>query len=190
MPAPRLQIDTREIAELGRHFATVAEEHPKAVSRAINHTGNIANTGVTRALVAQTGAKRAGVVRTLKRNPATPDHLEFAIVGTGKHLGLKDFGARQIKAGVSAAPWRQRRVFKGAFIVGSIGGHVFTNTGKWSDKSKRFNKLKKMFGPAIPKEMVRGQSAETFRTVVSERLPERLVHEITRILVPRGRGRR
>lgn len=179
-----LRIDTREIAALGPHFRHVAEEHPNAVARALNHTGGVARTRVIRALVQQTGARRPAVVNSMQSVRANEGTLQFLIIASGAHLSLKEFGARQTRRGVSAAPWRQRRVFPGAFVAASIGGHVFSRKG-----TARLP-IGKLWGPAVPREMVRGESAAAFTSVVDGHLPGRLEHEIARLLASRPRRRR
>ena len=170
----QLHIDTREIADLGQLFSSAGNRAPKAIARALNHTGGVASTQVKRALVRQVGVKSAAVNAALRKVRATPAGLIFELRSSGKHLGLKDFAARQTKRGVSAAPWRQRRVFPNTFM--GPGGHVYKRT------SKKRLPIEKLWGPSIPKEMVRGESAQAFRSTVAERLPQRLQHELLRLL--------
>ena len=77
-------------------------------------------------------------------------------------MSLKEFGARQTAKGVSAAPWGKRRVFPHAFIAPTLGGHVFIREGR-----SRLP-IRKLWGPAIPREMVKDQSKEAFERTVRE----------------------
>jgi hypothetical protein len=146
----KIQIDAREIADLGQLFASAGKQAPKVIARALNHTGAVATTQVKRALVKQVGVKSGAVNAALRQVRATPAELTFELRSSGKHLGLKDFGARQTKRGVSAAPWRQRRVFPRTFM--GPGGHVYKRT------SKKRLPIEKLWGPSIPKELVRAEA--------------------------------
>jgi hypothetical protein len=75
---------------------------------------------------------------------------------------------------VSAALWNVRRRFDGAFP--GPGGHAFKRT-----TAKRFP-IEKLWGPSIPKEMVKGATQAAFYQVVQASLPERLAHELCRVL--------
>ena len=74
-------------------------------------------------------------------------------------LSLKEFSPRQTKAGVSAAPWGKRRVFPHSFI--GKNGHVFVR-GKVDGKRVGRLPIYKLFGPNIPKEMVKDEAEKTF----------------------------
>jgi len=76
------------------------------------------------------------------------------------------------------SPWRRRRQYPSAFIVESLGEHVFWNTHAWSETSERFNKLERIAGPNVPQEMVKDHVAAAFEALVSTDLPARLEHEI------------
>ena len=153
-----------------------AKVSPQATARALNRTAERARTEVTRALVKQTGL-RFGVVRkatSLWR--ASPDSLSAEIRAKGGYTSLREFSARQTKKGVSAAPWGRRQVFDHAFIVKRYGGHVYKREG-----ARRFPILK-LYGPAIPVEMVNGASRDAFFGAVESELPKRLDHELGRVL--------
>ena len=52
--------------------------------------------------------------------------------------------------------WGRRQTYLSVFIVAKYGGNVFHRTSR-----KRFP-IQRMFGPSIPKEMVRDETLETF----------------------------
>lgn len=104
--------------------------------------------------------------------------LEYLIIAKGGPIPAKHFRPNQTKKGVSASPWRRRRPYPSAFIVESLGEHVFWNTHAWSETSERFNKLERIAGPNVPKEMVKDHVAAAFEALVSTDLPARLEHEI------------
>lgn len=162
----------------------------KVVVRALNHQGAKAYTQVKRTLGRQMGVKYGVVNKAVKERRAfagTTDgfgaKFEYRIIGTGEPLSLKHFGARQVKSGVSAAPWGKRRIFEKAFNTGGafpgrkpvFGGHVFVRAG-----SKRFP-IRKLYGPGVADEIVKGRSLEAFQRVFSG-LAARLEHEISRVV--------
>ncbi len=151
-----ITVDTREFERQAKAFAAVGKNIRPALARAINHTGDKARTQVTRALAEQTGASYSTVRKALRTIPAGGTTLIYRIVSTGGYMSLKEFDARQRPEGVRAAPWGKRRVFPHTFIVPSLGGHVFERTG-----SSRYP-IRKLWGPAIPKEMVKDKARAAF----------------------------
>jgi hypothetical protein len=161
-------------------FAFVGVDMRSALRRAINHTGDKARTQVGRALVKQTGLKYGRVREELRTINATVGSLSYIIRARGGYVSLKEFAARQTQKGVSAAPWGKRRVFPHTFIVASLGGHVFERKGP-----ARYP-IRKLWGPAIPAEMVKDQTKEAFEATVAADLPARVDHEISAILSGRA----
>lgn len=149
---------------------------PAAVARALNRTAEVARTDVTRALVVQTGL-RFGVVRgAISIWRASAGSLQAEVKAKGGYTSLKEFSARRTKKGISAAPWGRRQVFDGTFIIRKFGGHVYKREG-----ARRFP-IRKLYGPAIPVEMVKGKSRLAFFAAVESELPKRLEHELARTL--------
>jgi Prophage minor tail protein Z (GPZ) len=175
-----VKVDVRGFNRMAKQFASAGTNIKPALSRAINHTGDKARTQVTRALAKQTGLKYAKVRETLRTIPAAIGRLVYRIVSRGGYTSLKEFGARPTQKGVSAAPWGRRRVFPHTFIVTSLGGHVFERTS-----SKRFP-IRKLWGPAVPAELVKDQTKAAFEGVVAAELPARLDYEIGALLKGRA----
>ncbi len=152
-----------------------------AYRRAVNHTGRKAFTVVKRAVSKQVGLSQARIVALgkLKKFLARGSNLDFVIHSSGQHLSLKEFKPHQTVKGTKASPWGTRRVFEGAFmgprpgaVSASLGGHVFVRAGKARLPIKR------LWGPAVPKEIVHDESATTFNNTVSANLPARFAHEV------------
>jgi hypothetical protein len=182
MAGLNVRIDTREFNRLAARFDEAGVNIKPALSRAINHTGDKARTLVMRTVAKQTGLKYAKVKETVRTFRASVSRLLYRIVSKGGYTSLKEFGARQTRKGVSAAPWNVRRVFPHTFIVPSLGGHVFERTG-----SAR-HPIRKLWGPAVPAELVKDQSRAAFETLVDAELPARVGVEVDAILggsVPR-----
>jgi hypothetical protein len=176
-----VRVDTRDFDRMAATFAFVGANIQPALRRAINHTGDKARTQVQRALVKQTGLKYGRIREALKTYPAGAG-LTYRIVARDGYVSLKEFAARQTAKGVSAAPWGRRRVFPHTFIVPSLGGHVFERTS-----STRLP-IRKLWGPAIPNEMVKDQTKTAFESVVAAELPARVDVEIGAILSGRAAG--
>ncbi|NDV87986.1 hypothetical protein GTW51_14875 [Aurantimonas aggregata] len=163
---------------------------PKAfnvgASRALNHSGKIARTQVRRALTKQTGLKRDVIVRAVKASASSPSVLRYRMEGAGGDIALKYFAPREIRRGVSAAPFGKREVFAGTFLkggrfpgrkaIGKFGGNVMKRLG-----SGRYPVEAQQSGVVIPAEMVRGQTADAFTSTIGQRLPSRLDREIRRM---------
>lgn len=178
-----LRIDARPIVRLENLFRAAGKKAPHAYRRALNHTLDKTYTAVVRALVKQTSAKRTLVRAALKKKRANYRSLEAKIVARGPYIPLKQFNPRQFKAGTRAKVWGKMKMHRGAFmgprpgvVAAGLHGHVWKRTS-----SKRLP-IEKLYGPAIPAEMVKDESAATFHRVVEDHLPERLRHELLRLL--------
>ncbi len=103
---------------------------------------------------------------------------QYEIIARDVTLSLKEFGPRQTGQGVSAAPWGRRIVFKHTFI--GPNGHVFKNIHKMNAKSGRRNAIEKLYGPNIPKEMVKDQAEATFYRVSRDLLGDAIAKWLQR----------
>lgn len=169
---PRL---STAIRNLGRKRAYTAYR------RALNTAGQKTFTQVRRAVAKQMGVPQKDVVKYggMRRIPAMGEELQTTIIARGGYLPTKLFGARQTAKGVSAKPWGTRRTFPRTFIVASLGGHVFSR----AEGVPRLP-IEKHYGPAVPKEMVRGESLKAFYATA----PAVLEHEVNRQIRLLGAG--
>ena len=176
------------------------DSHQKhlALQRAVNHTGDKARTQVIRALVKQTGLGYGVIknaVRTGRAWGASEDaekfqegrgSITYVLSSKGGDISLKYFKARETRAGVTAAPKGQRKLFAKTFMKGGrfpnrveakgLNGHVYLRTGP-----KRGPLEFQDSGVIIPAEMLQGASADAFKSVVESDLPPRVMHEISRL---------
>jgi len=159
------------------HATEVLSSGPKhtALRRALNHTGNATFTLVKRTLAKQVGTTQAAVVKygLVKATQASNAYLEYRITARGGTIPLKYFAANQTKKGVSARPWGNRKLYRSAFIVASMGGHAFWRKGRAGRLP-----IERIAGPNVPKEMVKDATAMAFYRTVSTRLPTRVAHEV------------
>jgi Prophage minor tail protein Z (GPZ) len=173
--------------------------HEKHLSlqRAVNHTGDKAKTQVIRALAKQTGLANKVIKRSVKVNRAfgasvssfVPDEssLFYVMTTRGGDISLKYFKAREIRAGVTASPFGKRVLFAGSFIKGGrfpnrvaakgLNGHVYRRIGEGRGPLELLNS-----GVIIPAEMLKGETVKTFFDVVDRDLPDRVTHEIERLI--------
>lgn len=121
----------------------------RAFANALNRGGRQARTFIRRSLVAQTGIKYGLINKAVVDIPAHANRLEYSLVATGDETNLNLFNARQGKKGVSASPWKKRRVFKSTFLVAGYGGKVYHRT------SKERGPIAPLFGPNISREIMK-----------------------------------
>ena len=157
------------LQRLGEQAAT------RAFNRALNSEGNKVRTQVRRALRKQTGAKAALVNRETRTIRSSFSNLTYTIEARGDYLGLSHFSPRQFGYGVRAKPWGRWQRFDSAFLVGSLAGNAFVREGK-----ARLP-IKKMFGPAIPKEMLQDATRDAFEAAQPDVLAE-ATRQIQRLL--------
>lgn len=182
-----IHFDLSSFKVAGQHFADAAKQAPDATRRAINHTGDKAKTAMRVVLVNQTGLKRKTINKAVTSTRASSKGGgSYVIKSKGGNIRLQFFKAKETRAGVSAAPWNKRSIYAGTFIKGGrfpnrvglkMGGAVLIRAG-----GSRYPLKTVKSGLFIAEEMVTGQSAQAFYSVVSRDLPARIAHEITRIL--------
>jgi hypothetical protein len=147
----------------------------RAFNRALNSEGNKVRTQVRRALRQQTGAKAALINRETRAIRSSFSNLTYTIEARGDYLGLSHFSPRQFAYGVRAKPWGRWQRFDSAFLVGSLAGNAFVREGR-----ARLP-IKKMFGPAIPKEMLQDATRDAFEAAQPDVLAE-ATRQIARLL--------
>ena len=152
-----------------------AGDATKAFSRAINHEGRKTFTLVKRTLVQQTSIPRPVIATATRFRSSTSKNLRVIIEGRGRELPLRLFKPKQFSYGVRATVWGKPQRFLQAFIVKKYSGDVFHRKGK-----ARFP-IEGMYGPSVPKEMVKDATLEAFEQS-SNGVATRAMHELSRIL--------
>jgi len=175
-----MQIVVRELDQTRIKYEAmirrVGEKHATtAFSRALTHEGRKTYTAVKRSLRQQTDIPAGLIAEATKFKSSSTSNLRTIIEGRGSELPLRLFKPRQFSYGVRAKVWGRAQSFKSAFIVASIGGNVFTRT-----TAKRLP-IKKLFGPSIPKELVKDATRETFEQSGGAVI-DRAMHELSRTL--------
>lgn len=174
-----LQITGDGIVRFSAGLEALASE-PKAKSAyrmALNDTNRAVYTRVKRDLATQMGTTQSKVVKhgNVRKINASNGMLEAKIVSKGGYMPLSDFKARQTGKGVSASPWGNRRIFPKTFIVSKLGGNAFKRVG-----TKRLP-IEKLWGPAVPREMVRDLSQKAFEEVARAKLPSEIERQLRRL---------
>lgn len=146
-----------------------------AFSRALNHEGRKTFTAVKRELRKQTDIPQFMITASMAFKSSSQRNLRTIISGSGKELPLRLFKPSEFSYGVRAKVWGKHQTYRSAFIVAEYQGNVFHRTSK-----KRFP-IQGMFGPSIPKEMVKDETLETFEQS-GNTVMDRAMHELSRIL--------
>ncbi len=124
----------------------------RAFSMALNKEGRKSFTQLRRSLAHQSSIPRGAVNAATRFQSATRATMSTVTSGTGRHLPLSFFGAKQFSYGVRAKIWGKAQTFRSAFVVKRYGGGVFKRTGK-----ARFP-IEQLWGPAVPVEMLRDEA--------------------------------
>ena len=120
----------------------------------IRAAGMKTRTQVRRSLRQVMGVKRYGAITSATRSYSHEGGLAFSVEGRGRGLPIEEFPVRVVKAGVSAKPWRVSRVFKRSFFNGGYQARLGPS---------RFP-TRRLFGPSVAKEIVKGEPLEAFLT--------------------------
>ena len=146
-------------------------EVPKAINSAINKTATTVRKDVIRELANETGIQAKVLRQGINILRSTVSTLTASIRARGKAFNLIRFKAHQTKKGVSAAPWKKRRIFKGTFI-GNQGRTVFKRT------SKKRLPIEPVFGPSIPREFVKEKFQKIMQSTGIKRFNELFPKEL------------
>jgi len=143
---------------------------PKATNRTMNRLGTAANKIIIRGVSSEAGLpqstlKKRGFFSNIRSKIRT---LTFSIIVKWGSIPLKDFNPRQTKKGVTAKAWGSRKVYDGAFIVDSLGRHVFVR------KTDKRLPIKKLYGP-IPARLAENDS---ITNDINKMMDERFTREL------------
>lgn len=171
----------------------------RAFAMALNKTVVTVNKQVKKSLSDQMGIPQYLVVKHggMKIVRASSGNLNAVIDVRGAYLPLKDFKPVVGAKGVRAGAWGIRRNYPGTWVnrgrlaakrIGPgqkaiAGGHVFKNNGKTNKVSGRKNGIEALWGPAVPVEVVKDESAKTFYRIADARMPleiERAIKALTK----------
>lgn len=152
---------------------------PQAASAAINRVAVSARAEAIREISRETGLTQTEIRQRLNITTANRNTLTAKIIARPWSPNLIRFNARQTQPGVSAAPWRKRRVHKHTFIANK-GRTVFVREGK-----ARLP-LKSVRGPSVRKEFMRGYAIRAMERKVAERFGLEFDRALRAIMVRKG----
>jgi len=176
------------LAAFGNQIAALgAGDARKALARAVNRTTTTVRSRVIRAIVKQSSIPRAIVAKQVKQRLASTrldgGALEGVVYASGRPISLKYFQAHQFSWGVRAKVYGQWQRFPHAFmgpkpgiIAPALHGNVFMRI------NVKRTPIRMLEGPSVPEEMIRGEAKKVFEETVATMLPERVRHEIGRLL--------
>lgn len=148
------KIDDSDLKAVGKALREVGDQtKTRILYRALNRAGDKSATQIKRVLAKETGLPVGRVGRALTKISASSGRLIYKIDAKGGYLKITagNFKARQVRKGVSHGAWGRRQTAKGAFIPKGM-------SVAFKRLSKRRLPIKALYGPAIPREMVRGES--------------------------------
>lgn len=185
------RIDGSDIARLGNLLAAAGDKAPLGIMRALRHTGDKARTKMRRATAKQLGPIRSSTggpyAISSKAIKGQVRGMSYVIESKGGNIRLRFYRPKETRSGVSHGSPKRGSPIAGAFMHGGRfpnrhggpgggqGVYRRTGTGRYPLKSERSD----MF---IPDEMISGGSAAEFFATAERELPDRLAHELLRIL--------
>jgi len=143
----------------------------RVFSMALNKEGRKALTAHRRALVKQSSIPRSDLHAAVRFTQATRSSLETRTTGSGRHLPLSRFGAKQFSYGVRAKVWGKAQTYPSAFVVRRYGNNVYKRTS-----AKRLP-IEQLWGPAIPVEMLRDEAFDAWAAQTPK-----IAHEAQRLV--------
>ena len=202
-PTLDIQVDERQMLEISLTLKGIPRGMRMVLSRAINKVGVAARTAIVRRVLKEVRLKTRQAKQSITLKRATYRHANPTahIRVSGYRVPLLDWGARQLKGGVSYAIRRGgRKKIKGAFIATMPGGHrgVFVKTGaarisrglakRTSKRKGRKKGMAYMERPRLPITERYGPSlavqveniAELGRRVFDEKVASNLAGEVNR----------
>lgn len=149
---------------------------PKIIKGTLDRTATQTQTTAIKTISKETGIKQKTVRATFRVFKAKTTALVAVIRTRVKRApNIIQFKAKQTKVGVIASPWRKRRTFKGAFIANQ-GRTVFIRKNLGDTRSK----IKALWGPAIPNELIRKHVVRAWRKTIKARLPINFAQSVNR----------
>jgi hypothetical protein len=150
---------------------------PAAIARGLNEGGDKVRTRVQRALKEQTGVKAySSITKRVKTLRAHAGGLSYQIVATGKGIPIKEFPVKSsVHAPVTANVWNIAHTFKRSFTT-SGKGLLRARLGASRMPIRAF------YGPALPKELGKGQSAQTFYASAAEFVPPAILKHLAKAM--------
>lgn len=137
----------------------------QALTRSLNKTLDQVKTQASRDIAGAMGMKVGAVKKRLKKIRAGRDRLSAVMRADHYAPNLIEFGARQLKKGVSHKAWNRRQRQKGVFIIPgkhSGKGVVVARRGKGRTP------LKTIYGPTLRNTFVKDRILKAMKAKAGE----------------------
>jgi hypothetical protein len=180
-----IEVNLEQIDRLERVLMETPEKVPRVASRAINRAATTARTEAARKVRQEYVVKHGDVIKTIKIKKASAGELFAEVTSKGPLLPLIRFKVNPRKPSPRRKAPLRASVKRGgggpikrAFTAQMASGHtgVYQRVG-----DKRFP-IRQLHGPAVPQMIDNKEVGEWVEEKASERLEERLDHEINRVL--------
>lgn len=173
-----IAIDARPFDRVGDALAELSEKaQHKVTVRVLRRIGDMTKTRVVRLLAEETGLPQKRIRSVMQVRIGGTNEPRYEIKFRDQFLSLKEFDPvwdltknEGRGVGVRARPWGKRRVFPRTFL--GPGMHVFVRFGKERQP------IKKLWGPAIPRQVIIGQTKPIVQDLARTHLVPRYLHEI------------
>lgn len=167
----------------GQLTALEKQMFPKAFTRAINSTARTVRARTIKSVAKHMGVNASGARRRMKLRRARVSKNPVAKINvSGKALNLASFKARQVKRGVSAAPWNRRRIFPHAFITKINGKRLVMVRRKRGGERVPRLPIRSVLGPGVAKSTAREEMQKERQQVFNEEFPKRLRQELAYLM--------
>lgn len=194
---PSIRIDVKADTKAAIKFFRELDED--AIARATANTLNVVARTVRREATDEIAkirkVKRSTFIR-LALVRASKWLLRAEVIAEGLPIPLKEYGAKEVGAGVRVNVMGTRKIIPGAFIVEKFGGHVFERFGERVQRKTRAGKkvmaqkIRKLFGPSIPTAFLRATVQAKLRAVISRDyrrvMDEKLNQELVKLKAKHG----
>ncbi|VTZ52501.1 conserved hypothetical protein [Methylocella tundrae] len=154
-----IALRVKVISKAGRFETAI----PLAIARGLNEGGDKVRTQVQRALKTQTGVTKYASITSRMQDSgrgyarAAPGKLAYQIIAKGKGIPIKEFPVKDTGHAIDARTWGVDHVFKRSFGMPGLGVDGFR--ARLTDKRLP---IRKLYGPSLPKELVKDKAAEVF----------------------------
>lgn len=172
-----------DLREVERYFNDVRRNRiPRAAGSALMKTATAVRKEADQQL-RKKWALSSSVIKANLISRRINNRLAAEVVASGKPIPLRDYQARQTKAGAtfrvkkSGGRKRYARQGRAGFIMTRFGGHVFVRTED-DPPGPRKGAIKKVYGPSIPQYFVSRYIRERMEAVAREVWPKRFAEEL------------
>lgn len=168
-----IEVDVRaDVAAVMRQLAGLSTQVVEpAAAAALNRVAVTTRRVAIKSIVDETGIRANAVRQRINISRANRNQLEARLKAQAYAPNLANYAARQVKGGVSANAWRNRKVYRGSFLAPKKR-LVFTRVGP-----KRLP-IKALRGPSVRKQFMRLPSERVMRQTIAERWPIEFAREV------------